>query len=384
MKSGFVLLGIAGMACAMALGNASPAAAQQAPGQATAKTAEQQFKNIQVLTGVPADQVIPTMRVFTGALGVRCGFCHMDGDLASDMKPEKATARKMFTMMNAINKDNFAGRTQVTCYTCHNGHNDPANLIELPATEADEAPRPAMPTTDDIISKYIQAIGGEAAIRKVTSRVIMGTQDVGSGVTADRSTLTAQLERDQKAPNLLVNTLKTDKFTTMNGFDGTVAWNQDAKGTVNPIANPYQGRAKWTSDLYEPLDLKMEYPRLAVRGMQKVNGHDAYQVIGMPMNDTPERLFFDAQTGLLLRKITVTTTAAGNLPAQVDYDDYRDTGSGVKIPYTIHMVPITPGDSVATQTTIHIQKVQDNAAVDGSKFTKPESKAPAAAPAGAR
>ena len=201
---------------------------------------------------MPADQVIPTMRVFTGALGVRCGFCHMDGDLASDMKPEKATARKMFTMMNAINKDNFAGRTQVTCYTCHNGHNDPANLIALPATEADEAPRPAMPTTDDIISKYIQAIGGEAAIRKVTSRVIMGTQDVGSGVTADRSTLTAQLERDSEGAETAGEHAEDGQVHHDERLRRYVAWNQDAKGTVNPIANPYQGRAKWTSDLYEP------------------------------------------------------------------------------------------------------------------------------------
>jgi hypothetical protein len=92
-------------------------------------------------------------------------------------------------------------------------------------------------------------------------------------------------------------------------------------------------------------------------------------------------LFFDTQSGLLLRKITVLATVAGNLPMQVDYDDYRDTGSGVKIPFTIHMVPITLGESVATQTTIRIQKVQDNVPVNDSKFAMPASKpaAPAAA-----
>jgi len=378
MNSRFVLLGMAGTACALALALAvaSPAAPQQ---PATAKTAEQVYKNIQVLQGVPADQVIPTMRVFAGSLGVRCGFCHVDGDLSSDMKPEKATARKMLTMMMAINKDNFNGRQQVTCFTCHAGHNDPTNLIALPATEAEEAPRPTPPSTDDIISKYIQAIGGEQAIRKVTSRVIMGTQDVETGTVADRTTVPAQLESDQKAPNLLVNTLKTDKFTTANGFDGMVAWTQDAKGAVHDIPSPYQGRAKWSADLYESLDLKQEYPRMAVRGIQKIDGHDAYQLIGMPANDTPERLFFDTQSGLLLRKITVLATVAGNLPMQMDYDDYRDTGSGVKIPFTIHMVPIAIGESVATQTTIRIQKVQDNAPVDAAKFAMPASKA--AAPA---
>ena len=370
MNNRFAFLSIASVSCVLAVGAAFPAAAQQATG----KTAEQVYKNIHVLQGVPADQLIPTMRVFSGALGVRCGFCHVDEDLTSDMKPQKATARKMLTMMLAINKDNFNGRPQVTCYTCHNASNNPANLIALPATEVEEAPRPAMPAVDEIISKYIQAIGGEQAIRKVTSRVITATQDVPTGVTGDRATLLAQLERDQKSPNLLVDTQKTDKFTTANGFDGAAAWTQDAKGAVSEIANPYQGRAKWSADLYESLNLKQEYPRLAVRGIQKVNGHDAYLVIGMPANDNPERLFFDTQSGLLLRKITVATTVAGNLPAQVDYDDYRDTSSGVKIPFTLRMWPISLGESVARQSTIRIQKVQDNVTIDSAKFTKPASK----------
>ena len=181
---------------------ALPAAAQQAP--ATGKMAEDSYKNIQVLKGTPADQVIPSMRVFSGALGVRCQFCHVDGDFVSDMKPEKVTARKMIAMMMDINKANFNGRQQVTCYTCHNGGNNPANTPLLPTTENPEEPRPTMPSVDDILNKYITAIGGEQAIRKVTSRVITGTQDIPSGVQGDRTMVPAQFERDQKAPNLVV------------------------------------------------------------------------------------------------------------------------------------------------------------------------------------
>lgn len=378
MKNGSGWIRILAVAGVLALAAILPVAAQQA---GAAKPAEQVYKNIQALQGVPADQVIPTMRAFSAGLGVRCGFCHVDGDFPNDMKMEKATARKMFAMMTAINKDNFNGRTQVTCYTCHNGHNDPANFTTLPAAEAEEGPRPTMPPADDIISKYVQAIGGEAALRKVTSRVIIATQEVPTGVTGDRATLTAQLERDQKAPNLLVNNLRTDKFTIASGFDGKTAWNQDMRGVVTDVANPYQQRAKWTSDMTEILDLKQEYMRMAVRGIQKVNDHDTYVLVGNPVGDNPERLFFDTQTGLLLRKITLTTTPAGNVPAQVDYDDYRDTGSGVKIPFTMRMIPISLGESVATQTTIHIQKVQDNVPVDDSRFTKPASKTPPARPA---
>jgi hypothetical protein len=118
-----------------------------------------------------------------------------------------------------------------------------------------------------------------------------------------------------------------------------------------------------------------------VRGIQKVDGKDAYVVIGNPMGDGAERLLFDTQTGLLLRKTTVVPTAGGNLPMQVDYDDYRDTGSGVKIPFTIRVVPGTLGNSLAVVSTIKVQKVQDNVAIDNAKFARPASKPAAAAPA---
>jgi hypothetical protein len=315
------------------------------------------------------------MRIFTGSLGVRCGFCHVDNDQASDMKMEKQTARKMVTMVNDINKGSFNGRPQVTCYTCHNGHNDPSNLISLPANEVEEpATRPTYPSADDILSKYVTAIGGEAAVRKVTSRIITGTKEVPTGVTGDRAKLTAQFELYQKAPNLVVSTSKTDKFTLAEGFDGTKAWQQNARGVVTDIPNPYQGRAKRTFDLYESVDLKAEYTRLVVRPGGQINDHDTYVLIGMVNGDSAERLYFDMQSGLLLRKLTVAATPLGNVPSQIDYDDYRDTGGGVKIPFTIRLTPIQMGEALATSSTIHVQKVQDNAGVDASKFTRPASK----------
>jgi hypothetical protein len=282
----------------------------------------------------------------------------------------------MVAMMTEINKANFDAKQQVTCYTCHNGRNNPQNMAaNLPVGEMEEGPRPKLPSADEVFSKYVTAIGGEEAIRKVTSRMITATLVVPTGVVGDRVTLPAQMERYEKAPNLVVTSMHTDKFSLANGFDGTTAWAQDAKGKVTDIAGPYQGRAQRTSDFYEDLNLKQEYTTLQVRRPQKVNDRDAYVVIGTPANDLQEWLYFDTQTGLLLRKVTITPTIGGNLPAQVDYSDYRDDGNGVKIPFTIHMVPISLGESIGTETTIHVQKVQDNVAVDSGKFSKPESKA---------
>ena len=89
------------------------------------KKAEEQFKNIQVLKGIPADQLVPGMQFITASLGVECQFCHVEGAFEKDDKKPKQTARKMMAMMFAINKDNFDGHLNVTCYTCHRGNSKP-------------------------------------------------------------------------------------------------------------------------------------------------------------------------------------------------------------------------------------------------------------------
>jgi len=73
-----------------------------------------------------------------------------------------------------------------------------------------------------------------------------------------------------------------------------------------------------------------------------VNGREAYLVVGFPQGDSAERLYFDTTTGFLLRKITFLPTPFGSSPFEVDYDDYRDGGSGVKIASWIRMIPATP------------------------------------------
>jgi hypothetical protein len=116
-----------------------------------------------------------------------------------------------------------------------------------------------------------------------------------------------------------------------------------------------------------------------VQGVAKVNGHDTYVVTAQPQGDREERLYFDVVTGLLLRKWSSLPSPVGDAPFQVDYDDYRDTGSGVKFPYLISMNPASARLEPSTSVTVRVTKVQDNAALDNSKFVKPESKAPAAA-----
>src|SRR6202161_1783338 len=127
------------LAGAGARGQSASLVVAQAASTQSPKMAEQVFKNIQVLKGVPADQVIPAMQFIAASLGVECEFCHVRNAFEKDDKDEKVTARKMMQMMFTANKETFEGKREVTCYTCHRGSTKPVGTPLIPETE----PKPA-------------------------------------------------------------------------------------------------------------------------------------------------------------------------------------------------------------------------------------------------
>ncbi len=170
---------------AIAGARAQSASPQSSAGSATApKLAEEQFKNIQTLKGIPAEQIIPSMQFIAASLGVECEYCHVEDAIEKDDKKPKVTARKMMTMMMAINKDNFEGHREVTCFSCHRGA---ANPVATPIITDEEAKpagaegkkpgeeKPALPAADQFLDKYLAAVGGADALQKITSRVQKGS-----------------------------------------------------------------------------------------------------------------------------------------------------------------------------------------------------------------
>src|ERR1700728_4666639 len=143
------------------------------------KKAEEQFKNIQTLKGIPADQLIPAMQFITASLGVECQFRHVEGAFEKDDKKPKQAARKMMEMMFAINKDNFDGHREGTCYSCHRGSIHPvgtplvmadaqAGAQEAKNSEGGGVKEASGPGADQLIDKYLQAVGGATALDKIT------------------------------------------------------------------------------------------------------------------------------------------------------------------------------------------------------------------------
>jgi len=93
--------------------------------------AGERFKNVKLLKDVPASQFLDAMGSFNVAMGKNCEFCHVQGKMDVDDKKEKATARKMIEMTHHINDQNFEGKIEVRCYTCHKGISKPAKLPEF-------------------------------------------------------------------------------------------------------------------------------------------------------------------------------------------------------------------------------------------------------------
>jgi hypothetical protein len=96
--------------------------------------AESVFKNIKILKGFKAGQLVNIMnRGFGRSLGVSCGFCHVPGKWDLDDKDEKNTARLMFAMVGTINRDYISKVPPspnrpppvVNCFTCHRGNARP-------------------------------------------------------------------------------------------------------------------------------------------------------------------------------------------------------------------------------------------------------------------
>ena len=338
----------------------------QAP-QAAPKTAEQQFKNIKVLKDIPADQLLPSMQFIASSLGVECEFCHERGAFEKDDKKPKQTARQMIQMELAINHDNFKGQTAVTCFSCHRGAENPVGIPII----SDEAPKPreaetaektapALPSADDILSKYLQAVGGSAAVEKVSSR-----QETGTVSFAGRQ---FPVEVLSKAPNKRISIVHLPNGDNITAFDGQKGWLASPGPRPPREMNPQENESiSFDATLHLPAELSKMFAKFHVLPAESINGHDAIQVIGMNQGKPPLRFFFDKQTGLLLRTIRYEQTPLGRNPTQIDYADYKEEG-GVKVP--LQWTVARPGG----RFTIQINKVEQNVPIADSKFEKPAAK----------
>src|ERR1700756_2667206 len=347
---------------------------QQASTPAAArKTASQQFKNIQVLKDVPADQLIPAMQFITASLGVDCEYCHVEHAFDKDDKKPKVTARKMMEMMITINSENFESHRMVTCYTCHQGGAHPVSIPAIAEhekksdTEASPVSAAGNPAPESLLDQYLAAVGGADALKKITTRVAKGT------VTAfgDQH---MPVDIYAKAPDMRVSVMHIKEGESVTAYNGKVGW-LSVPGRVHMMNVQESFGARMDADLAFAADVKALYSKWETLPGEKIDGHETWLVVGHKEGEPPLKLYLDQKSNLLLRLIRCTDSPLGYNPTQIDYADYRPA-DGVKIPYRWSIA--RPGN----RFTIQVEQLQQNVPVDDAKFVPPPpTPAPSSVPA---
>lgn len=335
---------------------------------------EEVFKNIQILKGIPVDEFMDTMGMFAAALSLNCVDCHTPESVGSwdhfaDETPIKQRARRMITMVNAINKENFGGVRFVSCYTCHRGDTRPKIVPNLAAQYAGHVddpnevtinPVPGGPTVDQVFDKYLQALGGAQKLAAVTS--FMGK---GTFIGFETEQTKVPVDVFAKAPSQRATVVHTRLGDSVRVYDGRAAWiaSPDRPVGLLPLTAGNLEGFKIDAILSFPAQLKSAFSQWRITATA-IDDREVRVLQGTNPRQPPVNFYFDAESGLLVRVLRLVDTAVGRVPTQVDFSDYREV-SGVKMPFR-WITTWTNG-----QATTELSELQVNVPIDAAKLGRP-------------
>ncbi|HEX7296844.1 MAG TPA: c-type cytochrome [Pyrinomonadaceae bacterium] len=360
----------------LAFTNISNAFNSPQTGQAV-KTVDQTRKNIQVLKGLPDSQLFLLMNFVAVSLGVQCNYCHVEQGKdpttgrtnwvwESDDKPVKHKAREMMRMVLSIkaNEKIDFRENSVTCYTCHRGQPKPVSLPQMPLARSGHEPAGDSPITstttsppiEKVFDKYFAAVGGNAASTTKTL-VLKGRREASQGRNWPNEITVA-------LPNKFLVVTTTPQASSRQIINGDKGWIVTGTNVRSLSPTEATDATRGLGELFNVIKVQPSQSMKSV-GTEKFGDHDSY-VIENSTDTKTERYYFDTQTGLLLRKITLRKTVLMPFPEQVDFEDYRDV-QGVKLPFIIRYSAIDTFDSW-TRTFTEIKR---DAAVSESVFAAP-------------
>ena len=380
---------------AVALVGAGFAVAQPAP-QDKPLTSEQVFKNVRALKGIPVDDFMETMGLMTAALQFDCADCHVNAgtdkvDWAADT-PRKIIARTMVNMVATINKNNFGGQQKVTCWTCHRNRDKPLvtptleTIYGTPTLEPDDVltVTPGLPTPESILDKYIQASGGAQRLAGITSFVGKGTS-VGFGGFGGGGAVEIDAKAPDKRATIILFKEETGRGDQIRTYDGRTGWVRtplNVLGEYQLIGSDLDGY-RFDAQLSFPGQIKQVLTNLKTGPPNSITDlpapdsqsslqqdvasgqtHSVNIVQGTGPRGLLVTLYFDRQTGLLLRELRFGASPIGRVPTQIDYADYRDV-NGIKLPFRITYGWLDGRDSIV------LSEIKTNVPIDEAKFGKP-------------
>jgi tetratricopeptide (TPR) repeat protein len=334
------------------------------------KPAQEVFKNIQVLKGIPGAQLIPTMEFISSSLGVSCDFCHSKGSFEKDDKKTKQTARKMMQMTLWLNQKSFENQHAVTCFSCHRGAADPVStppadtesqaLATIPQTTSTQpSDAPMLPTVSQLLENYVNALGGAPAISAIHSRVQTGVATV-----ADKA---SPVEVFTESPNKRAFVRHFPEGDNSTVFDGHSAWLTLSDHRVRDLEGSAADNSRMDADLQLPLHLQQFFSDLRVEYPETIGSRQAHALYAIQDGRPIAKFYFDEQSGLLVRLVRYGPSAFGDNPTQTDYSDYRDV-DGVKVPF--HLILSEP----QATTVVQFNNIEQNVLIKEAVFARPDPK----------
>jgi photosynthetic reaction center cytochrome c subunit len=335
------------------------------------------FKNVQALKGISVDDFMLTMGIMSAAVGSDCVGCHPSAgtdyvDWALDT-PRKRTARRMVQLVTSINRDTFGGRQVVTCWTCHRGRDKPVTTPTLdtvygePPLEFDDVltPAPNVPSVDQVLNKYLQAIGGAQKVASVTSFVATGKSIGYRGFGGGGIVEVSARAPDKRAIHINFPEYP-DRGVSVRTYDGRTGWIATPLAVVPKyeLGGSERDGARLDAMLSFPAQIKQALTELRVGPPTTIDDKDVTVVQGNGPNGTLATLYFDDASGLLVRMIRHGRSPIGRVPTQVDYADYREVG-GIKFPFHWTFAWLDGRDN------FEFTDVKLNGPIDAAKFGEP-------------
>jgi len=358
--------------------------------------ADQVFKNVQVLKGIPVDEFLGTMGIMAASLQFDCSDCHVNAgtanvDWAADT-PRKIMARRMVSMVAAINQNNFGGRQLVTCWTCHRNRDRPlvtptiATIYGMPTIEPDDVVTqfPGADSPESILDRFIQASGGAQRLAALTSISAKGIA-VSFGGFGGNGTVELVAKAPDKRATIVLFKAETNRGDQIRTYDGATGWVRtplNVVGEYQLMGSDLDG-ARVDAQLSFPGQIKTILTNLksgpptpipdlpaptsqssVLQGGVGNQSHVVDVVQGTGPRGLLVTLYFDQQTGLLLRELRFGLSPIGRVPTQIDFGDYRDV-NGIKLPFRMTFAWLDGRDAIV------LDEIRTNVPVDEAKFGKP-------------
>ena len=318
--------------------------------------AQDQLKNVQILTGMSRPEAWEVMNQMASGLGVNCQYCHVANDVASDAKPQKRRGREMMRLVIDLNARHFGGKPVVTCFTCHHGQVHPALMPPLPQAvppETKPVEAKALPAVASVIQKYVAAVGRE--VTPSTTRRFKGTQKSPTGPAVQGTLITAgdKMRVDLELP---------DGSHLTRVVDSQGGWIRDKDG-VRDLTSQQFDAVRQSSHPLEPFHTSSIGDDGRVTDSEPIGDRNTWVV-----TTAKARYWFDAERGFLLRRVIYIDSPIGRIPERTDFDDYRDVG-GFKVPFFTRGMLVDPYLGGTRQA----ESIEVGVAIAPSEFEKPRS-----------